>query len=389
MKKYGFIFLAGVLLSGCASFNEKISELNSNTAEKRRFFVRTDWVRRVSEKDNLGFRKVNRMTPVVLGDLIIQGNSLDGVVAFDRLSGQEKWRLPIANGVEASAAQVKDRVFLGASDGNFYSIEASTGKIIWSFLTKAENLGEPLLDDGVVYFLSGNNILYALDASTGKQIWLYSRQDTSSFSIRGASKPAIKDGKVFVGFSDGSLVALSAKNGTPTWELLLNKNKKFRDIDSSPVIDGNNIYVSGFDDKLYCVSADKGELNWKIDGGGYSAVTVIGDKLIYPTSNGEVIALNKNNGNKVWSVKSKAGIATQVKQYKGMLVYGEAQGKLQFIDANSGKNIGSMEPGRGVFSAPFVDEKRNHVYFISGEANVYAIEAKWDKPDWYTEGTGL
>ena len=81
----------------------------------------------------------------------------------------------------------------------FYSIETKTGHVLWAFQTRAENLGEPLLEDGIVYFISGNNVVYALDASTGKQIWLFSRQDTSSFSIRGGSKPAIKDGKLFCG----------------------------------------------------------------------------------------------------------------------------------------------------------------------------------------------
>ncbi len=374
----GLAFCLG--LSSCSSLS------NNHAKEKRQFQVRTLWVRRATETDNLGFRKINRMTPVIAGSLLIQGNGMDGITAYSRDTGQELWRLPIPNGVEGNATLIKDRLFFGASDGNFYSIEASTGRTVWSFSTKSENLGEPLLDDGIVYFLSGNNVIYALDASTGKQIWLHSRQDTSSFSIRGGSKPVIKNGKLFVGFSDGSLVAFNAKNGAPAWEVLLNKNKKFRDIDASPVIDGDNLYIPGYDDKLYCVASDSGEVLWRIDGGGYSSVTVVGDKIIYPTSTGEVLALRKSNGEKLWTYKSNDGIATQVRILKGMLVFGESQGKLLFLNPNSGKVIGGMEPGRGILSSPQVDDKKNAVYFISGEANVYALEAKWDKPNWYSMG---
>lgn len=374
------LFFVALVLSGCSSFDS----LMSRTAEKREFHVREVWVRQGPEKDNLAFRKINRMTPLVLGDLLIEANALDGIVAYNRDSGYEIWRLKILNGVEAGATVINDRLFFGASDGQFYSVNAKTGKVLWSFPTRSENIAEPLLDstNGIVYFLSGANVVYALDAESGRQVWLYSRQDTSSFSIRGGSKPALKDGNLFVGFSDGALVSLNAKTGNLQWELPLNRNKKFRDIDSSPVIDGDQIYISGYDDKLYAINAQKGDIQWRIDGGGYYPVTVAGDKLFYATTSGEVWALQKGNGQKLWSYKLKEGIATQVKVYKGLAVFGESQGSLQFLDANTGKSVSSFDPGRGIMSTPLVDDRNNQVYFISGEANVYAMEAKWGYPQW-------
>lgn len=380
------LFFIGALifgLTGCATFDSTLELWSSKNSTKRDYAVKTAWVRQTSVKDNLGFRKINRMTPVLAGDLVIQGNGLDGIVAYEKESGRLKWRLPLNNGAEPSAALIKDRLFLGASDGNFYSVSASTGQIQWSFPTKAENLSAPLLDDGVVYFLAGNNVFYALDALTGRQLWLYSRQDTSQFSIRGGSQAALKDGNLFVGFSDGSLVSLNAKSGAVNWETQLNRNKRFRDIDATPVIDGPQIYIAGYDDKLYCVSADKGEILWRVEGGGYSAVTLMGDKLFYPTTHGEVLALKKTNGEKVWSFKVGEGIATQVVAYKGALVFGESQGKLLFLDPASGAVLGGMEPGRGILSTPQVDEKNQRVYFISGEANLFAIDAGWVKSAYY------
>jgi outer membrane protein assembly factor BamB len=384
MSKYVLLISLVFSMLGCSTFesmNAKLEEMTAaKSGEKRVFAVNKAWVRQTTAKDNLGFRKINRMTPVIVGDLVLQGNGLDGIGAYDKDSGQLKWKLPVVNGVEPSATAIRDRLFFGASDGLFYSVSSSKGQVEWTFPTKTENLSEPLLDEGVVYFLAGNNVFYALDAATGRQIWLYSRQDTSQFSIRGGSKPALRNGILYVGFSDGSLVALSAKTGSVQWELQLNRSKRFRDIDATPVVDGDNIYVAGYDDKLYCVSADKGEIIWRIDGGGYSAVTVVGDKLLYPTTSGEVMALKKSNGEKIWSFPVSEGIATQVKVMKGIAVFGESQGRLQFLDINTGKLIGGMEPGRGILSAPQVDEKNNRVYFISGEANLYAIEAAWQKP---------
>lgn len=368
------------LLGGCTTFESLLSK----NSEKREFQVRDVWVRSGPQKDNLAFRKINRMTPLSLGNLLIEANALDGVTAYNRDSGQTEWHLNIKNGSEGGAALIRDRLFFGASDGLFYSISAKDGKVLWTFPTHTENVAEPLLDteNGIVYFLSGANVLYALEADSGRQLWLYSRQDNSNFSIRGGAKPALKDGSLYVGFSDGTLVSLNAKTGGLQWELTLNKNKKFRDIDASPIVDGEQIFISGYDDKLYCIHALKGELQWQIDGGGYYPVTLAGDKIFYSTTSGEVWALRKNNGQKLWSYSLEKGIATQAKAYKGMVVFGESQGALRFLDANTGKPMASFDPGRGIMSTPMVDEKTNRVYFISGEANVYAMEAKWAYPQW-------
>ncbi|MBK9322516.1 MAG: PQQ-binding-like beta-propeller repeat protein [Bdellovibrionaceae bacterium] len=375
-----FLLLLSGFLVGCST----MENLFSKNSEKRELQVRDVWVREGTLKENLGFRKINRMSPLILGEALIQSNAIDGIAAYNKDSGQTLWRLNIQNGSEAGAAIIKDRLFFGASDGLFYSVSAKDGKVLWTFPTNTENISEPLLDTstGVVYFQSGANIVYALDAESGRQIWLYSRQDNSNLSIRGGARPTLDNGHLYVGFSDGALVKLNAKTGSLLWELVLNRNKKFRDIDASPVIDGDQMFVSGYDDKLYCVSVAKGEILWKMDRGGYYPVTIAGEKIFYSTTTGELWALQKSSGQKIWTYTLKDGIATQPKIYKGMVVFGETQGELRFLDANSGKAVASFDPGRGIMSPPLVDEKNDRVYFISGEANVYAIEAKWSYPNW-------
>lgn len=353
---------------------------SQKSIEQKVFNVTAKWVRRTTIEDQLRFRKINQMSPVLKEKLILQGNAIDGLSAYDRDDGEFLWRIPIQSGVEASAAVIKDRMFIGANDGNFYSIDIGKGQIVWKYKATAEIISEPLLDNGVVYFLSGNNTLYSLDASTGKQKWVYSRPDNSSLSVRGGTRPLLYDGKLYVGFSDGFLLSLNAETGKVLWEIQLNKNKRFRDIDASPVIFENQLYVSGYENYLYCLNPKTGAVIWKTDGGGYHPITVVENKIIYPTTQGEVVALDKN-GNKIWTYKLESGIATQIKIFKGALVFGESQGKLVFLNLNTGKVLGSFDPGRGILGTPTVDLEKNRVYFISNEANLYAIEGVWTIPD--------
>jgi outer membrane protein assembly factor BamB len=372
-------FLINILLiiglTGCA----QLKSLTEEKPRQRQFKVKQAWVRPGPSVENLKYRKLHRMRPLVFEELLIEGNGTDSVVAYKRNTGGEVWRVNIPNGVEASATLINNRLFLGGLDGQYYAIKAETGEILWTFPTRAENLSEPLLVDGNLYFQTGNNTVYALDAATGKQLWLYSRQDPNTLSIRGGSKPALKNDTLYVGFSDGSLVALLAKNGALKWEKQLNKNKKFKDIDSDPVVDGEFLYIMGYDDHFYALRTANGDVAWKSEKGGWGRVAILGDRLFYATSTGEVVSLNKETGQKIWNYTLKDGVATSPSLYKGLVAFGESQGSLVFLDSGTGKIISSFDPGKGgILSQISTDEKAGRVYFISGEANVFAMNASWE-----------
>jgi outer membrane protein assembly factor BamB len=382
LKTRILVFLFGwVLLSGCSTLDRWLSR----GAQKRSFQVRNVWTRTTTEKQNLGFRKINRFSPLLYnskkwGPMVIQANAIDGVVAYNREDGKLIWRLPIENGVESSAVGKGSFLFFGGNDGQFYSVDVESGQVLWSFPTRVENLSEPLVEDGVVYFLTGGNSLYALDAENGKQIWLYTRPETSSLSIRGGSKPAYKNGTLYVGFSDGALVALIAKSGQVKWEKQLNRNKRFRDLDTDPLIDGDVLYVLGYDDAAYALRASTGDQVWKFEKGGYGGLLIQGDRLYYATTTDEFVCVDKTTGRQIWTFPTKGGLATSPALLKGVLVFGESQGLLHFIESGTGREVGHFDPGRGVFSPPTVEEKQNRVYFISNEGNLYNLEAKWGRP---------
>lgn len=365
------LILSGFFISGCSMLS-KINEKNN-----RKFVVNAHWVQDTLAKKNNEFRKINRMSPVIYKNTVVVGNSIDGLVSYDLTTKNVKWRLNIPYGVEASAASIKDRLFVGSNNGRMYSINLQNGEIVWTFESKSELVAEPLLNDGVLYFVSGSQSLYALDAATGKQLWIHSRQDTtSSMTIRGGSKPAIANDLIYVGFSDGALVALNVKTGTEQWEITLNRNSKFKDIDASPVIDGDYIYVNSYDDKVYCLSKEKGEIIWNAPYGGPTTPLVSGAHVFVTSSKGDLVALTKKDGNLAWSRKTSEGIFSELSLYNDLIVTGETQGKLLFFNKTTGETVGSFEPGRGVFSKPSVFE--NLIYFVSGEGNVYGLKAQYE-----------
>jgi outer membrane protein assembly factor BamB len=387
-------FFSTFCLLVCVGLNLACSQLEKKTADlkekisaqnlaQRHFLMERIWVRQTTQKPILSFRKLNRMTPVVYKNLVIAGNPHDGLVAYDQETGLLKWRRSIELGVEPSATLINDRLFVGANDGQFYSISAEDGNILWSFPTRIDVLSEPLLVDGVLYILTGNNALYALDAATGRQIWQYSRQDLTALTIRGGSRPVFKNGNIIVGFSDGFLVSLLANSGAVKWERQLSRNKKFRDVDADPVLDGDVLYISAFDEKTYAVRVATGDVVWTEDISGYGKPVLSGKQLIVATSSGEIVALEKDSGRKIWTYalpkeeSGMGGFASVGGVYRGLLLAGESNGALLALDLATGKKIQHYTPGRGIFAPPRISESDNSVYFMSNESNLYKMRIGW------------
>ncbi len=359
------IFL--VFASGCASFKPG----------RNQFAVEKRWVRQTLEKEYLGGRRLHRFQPIITDSIVIVGNSIDGVVAYERSGVAERWRFPLKDGVESGAVLADGILYFGAGDGQFYALFAESGNVLWKYPMKAEGLAKPLVHGDSVYVLGGNNVVHALEAKTGKLLWTYNRREANNISIRGGSQPAVSGDLALIGFSDGALVALNRSSGSVVWETNLNRNKRFRDVDATPVVDGDTVYASSYDGSLYALSLSDGKIIWSIDDGGYEEVLIQGSTLFYSTSSGKVMAIDKQSGKIVWSKDNPQGIGTAPTLFKSVLMVGELNGALRFIDARSGDSLGNFQPGRGVTSRPTIDPKKGEVYFISSDANIFALRIGW------------
>lgn len=359
-------------LVGCSSLNKDLSKDQS---------VRTkiSFIRSTVDSEITRYRKINRARVIYTDKLLISSNAHDGVVAFDIDSGFRKWTFVVPNGVEKEPVLFNGRLYFGGNDGFFYSISADTGQEVWKTHIKSEIVAAPAFDaqEGRVYFVTTSNSLLALEAESGRQVWSYTRQDPSNYSIRGGTTPLIHKNLLYVGFSEGSFVAFNKSNGTINWEIQLNKNKRFKDIDSSAVFDGDRIFVSGYDDKLYIISSANGDVISRFEAGGYVPVTLSGSFLFYASSNGKVFALNKDSLKPVWDYTVVNGLPTEISLFNDYVIFGESQGNLVILNKETGELVHQFEPGRGIQCPISINEKRSEVYFISGEANLYSMGVTW------------
>src|SRR5712671_5219844 len=74
--------------------------------------------------------------------------------------------------------------------------------------------------------------------------------------------PAVAQGKVYFGSTDGSLYAVDSESGVQQWKF----DAKSR-IPSSPAVAGGMVYFGAYDGNFYAVDASTGALKWKFQTG--------------------------------------------------------------------------------------------------------------------------
>ena len=135
-----------------------------------------------------------------------------------------------------------------------------TNEIKWFYNTTMEIDSSPAVADGrVIVGVSNGNVL-ALNSTSGEKLWSY---DTLAGSNSIWSSPAIDSGRVYIGTRDQSLYCLDETTGEFLW-----KFSTGGEVDSSPLVSDGKVYFGSYDANLYCLNANNGSLIWNFTVGG-------------------------------------------------------------------------------------------------------------------------
>ncbi len=162
-----------------------------------------------------------------------------GLTAGDLGRLKLKWAFNLGDATEArSQPAVFGRyVFIGATTGALYALDADSGCTLWGFVAASGIRGGVAIGDAAgtaaVFFSDTAANVYALNAKTGKLIWKVRPVD--HFATLGTATPRYYNGVLYQAFSSfeevvggdpkyqcctfrGSVVALNAANGEKLWQ---------------------------------------------------------------------------------------------------------------------------------------------------------------------------
>jgi outer membrane protein assembly factor BamB len=195
-------------------------------------------------------------SPLVVDDTVYIASMDHNLYAVDEESGTEKWRFEKPTGsLPAAPVLVDDVLYFGSLNGYVYAIEAENGALTWERQVAGGIWATPWIEDNVLYLgtLEGN--IYALDTADGAEVW----QRQVDGEIRGS--PAYVDGVLYFGSENGRLYAFAADDGTEELSPLGQQLSEAA-IYTSPVFDGQHLYVVASDGEVFALDLDRTAILW-------------------------------------------------------------------------------------------------------------------------------
>ena len=144
---------------------------------------------------------------------------------------------------------------------------------VWSFSTGVTGGHEapPIVNDGVMFITTPENLVYALDAVSGEMLWRYQHDLPQTYIAfhRTNRGVALYEDKVFTATLDARMIALDAATGEKLWDTPLQDNNFGYYITMAPLaIDGKvmvgtsggELGIRGF---VVALDTDTGEELWR------------------------------------------------------------------------------------------------------------------------------
>lgn len=317
------------------------------------------------------------------------GGPRDNHVLWDRA-------LPLKE-ITATPAVGYGRAFVDTMDG-FYALDFWNGTIAWSNLA-VKGLSSPALVDGKVLVGGTDGRLHALNVTNGAELWNTTLVAHPVFSGI-TSSPKVAYDLAYVGtFNEtggpGEVVAVWISNGTVAWR------HSTASVDfSSPAVYDGFVYIGIMG--LYntttqvtwnppygvlALDAQTGAREWFFETNDSVAASPIATPglIVVPSKDGYLYAINRMTGNLTWKRSVQAGVSSPALSGDMIVVAGGAfggTGTVSGVSLSSGSVRWTFHPNGPVQSS--VTVANDLAYFATNVANgtVYAIDVNTGAPVW-------
>jgi outer membrane protein assembly factor BamB len=272
--------------------------------------------------------------------------------------------------------------------GTIQAIRVSDETVLWSYPIERSSIDPPTVTPEAVYIATSQGILHSLGANDGILRWSYEHGDPGPVIF---PAPTVASDVVFFTIKVNppyaqSLVALSAKDGTPLWKIYLSNTISF-----PTVIVDNVIYGSSTDGGCLAFRAIDGSLLWQryFHGRPCSSPTVV-DGIVYIAFAMEtrvpLYALSAKDGSIVWrqtvKISTERGNVTRPTVANSSLYIGTNDGYLLAYSVEDGALLWRYQTKGLVLSQSIV--ANDIVYVGVNDGCVYALRATDGSLLWQT-----
>jgi outer membrane protein assembly factor BamB len=253
--------------------------------------------------------------------------------------------------------------------------------LAWEYdISSGMGYGSPVVIDSIVIVTNMRGELYGINARTGKRIgWI-----TLGDAVNGS--PVVDRNVAYVASSNTreSLAAYDLEEGRIIWK------QEYGDIEASPLLFNNFLYVGNTAGIFFCVEREKGELQWKFRlsentkrKGIRTTATATDSLIIFGAEDGSIYALDARYGTERWSYDTGSPIFASPAINNGVVYCGSNNGFLYAINAKSGALVWKFNAGASIYATPSFTN--NLVLIGTTGGKLYALNANDGSTKWTTE----
>jgi outer membrane protein assembly factor BamB len=333
--------------------------------------------------------------------------TMDGqaeVTAHDARTGDRLWRINMR-----PTDNKRDREGFGGglafADGKLYvtsgfrlvaQLDANSGRVGWRVRTDQPIHGAPTVFGGRVMAVALDNTLLTFDAGTGAPGWTYQALSESA-RILAASSPAVSGDTVVAAFGSGELIALRTANGNDLWNNALSRASRtsalseIRDIPGRPVIYGGDVFAVSHSGVFAATDLRTGAARWSLPVVGITSPLPEGDVVYVVGTDGKLICASRESGqvywvhdmNPGWVVRKKGGLWgigshevprplwTSPILVKDRLILTSSDNQLVALNAKTGELEKKINIGAPSLMSPIA--MGNMIYLVTDNGQLVAI----------------
>ncbi|MBI2893087.1 MAG: PQQ-binding-like beta-propeller repeat protein [Deltaproteobacteria bacterium] len=352
--------------------------------------LRLLWRRSVADRLTMPFTPIERSTPALdpEGNRLFIGSSDEHLYALRASDGSTLWRFKARGAVASEVAYdaASKMVYFGTDDGFVYAVDADTGAQKWRASARGEVRRRPALTPEALYVASGSDLVLALDRDSGRRLWLYKRDSPEGFAVEGHAGVALRERRVFAGFSDGTVAALDSSDGSVVWERDTSADlepadedsslPQYLDVDTTPVVRDGMVWAASQAAGIYALDERGGGVRWRRDDlQGVGGLALARSELYAASSRTGIVALAPATGLTRFEVRLRRGSTSLTSPVvaRDLVLVGSSEGGNLYAISRSSRNVVTIvNPGDGFNATPIALGRR--AFALSNGGVVYSFE---------------
>lgn len=319
-----------------------------------------------------------KLDPYILSSRIYVASKAGAVFALDKSSGNKLWGHDVGANITGAVSASESVVVVTDDGGVLHALAAADGGELWTAQSSSEILSNAAFSDELVVVQSADSKVQAFGLSAGEKRWTYAASQPA-LTLRGNASPIIDGDSVIAAFDNGKVVSIDSNTGILRWEERFiipdgrSELERVVDVQEDPVISGAHVYVGAYQGAVAALSVVTGDVVWDKKASVVYSMSVDGGRLYFVDGRDAVKSVNTSDGMPVWENTAFENRYISSPVVVGdYIVFGDEQGYLHILSAESGGYVGQFHLGAGGVSLGVVSDGSS-IYVLANNGTLYAF----------------